>query len=104
MTPEPEALRLAEVLENISPSYLDDEELDTAARLLREQHAEIERLRADAKRLELMYHPCTEVLIQGLLAINTAEARKILADWDQRRAIEDAMFLGVNAAMREGER
>lgn len=47
MSAEPEALRLAEVLENISPSYLHDEQTDTAARLLREQHAEIERLRTE---------------------------------------------------------
>ena len=50
MTDQPEALRLAQTLEQIAPSYLEDDELEIAACLLREQHAEIERLRRDAER------------------------------------------------------
>lgn len=73
MSTEPEALRLAEVLENIAPSYLHDEELDTAAWWLRKQHAEIERLRNDLRNIQFaaelvrdyavqLYDDCVEAL------------------------------------------
>ena len=51
MTDQPEALRLAQTLEQIAPSYLEDDEMEIAACLLREQHAEIERLKAENERL-----------------------------------------------------
>ena len=49
MTDQPEALRVAEHLELYATFGRGDRSHD-AARLLREQHAEIERLRRDAER------------------------------------------------------
>lgn len=49
----------------------------------------------NALRLEDIYHPALHVLIEGLKAMDTPEARKILRDWDAARAIVDANFFGL---------
>ena len=78
MTTEPEALRLAKEFESRALTGVDDElaaELD-AARLLRKQHAEIERLRNDLRNIKFaaelvrdyavqLYDDCEAALKEG---------------------------------------
>jgi hypothetical protein len=50
-------------------------------------------LRRDAESLESLYHPATEILIEGLKKIGTEDAKRVLSAWDSGREIFDNRFL-----------
>lgn len=54
---------------------------------------DIEALRRDAESLESLYHPATEILIEGLKKIGTEDAKRVLSAWDSGREIFDNRFL-----------
>ena len=95
MSTEPEALLIAADLEMRPASYTRDMR---TARLLREQHAEIERLRADAARWKYLKE-----------RVEYYDGFACFPDvWAARPHLDstpyDMLDAAVDAAMREGER
>ena len=66
---------------------------DKSAQPLYAAPPDIEALRRDAESLESLYHPATEILIEGLKKIGTEDAKRVLSAWDSGREIFDNRFL-----------
>ena len=101
MTDQPEALRLAHDLKD----YWEGMESHHVAALhrcavvmLREQHAEIERLRADAERYRELASRAHKVITYDRYGNSTHWAIRFFVD-DDRRTLAAA----IDAAMREGK-
>lgn len=92
MSDQPEALRVAEHLELYATFGRGDRSHD-AARLLREQHAEIERLRADVER----WKDLATDAVSGLRYIRQGHGDLTGVGWDRVLAKESA----IDAAMQE---
>ena len=98
MSVEPEALRVARQLEQYKWHIIIGD-ATRAARLLREQHAEIEQLRADAERYRELASRANKVIAYDRYGNGAYWEIRFFAD-DNCRTLAAA----IDAAMREGER